>query len=276
MVPSSQNPTTPNASPHSPAPESAPRKGSPRASEFRNAPKMSDPEYRYPVSKNPYWERLKEFEGRIFWDNHTEEHLGHWRQKFPCTQNSPLSPEARRPLHVELGCNGGHVTLEWAARDPQALFIGLDWKHKQIHRGAEKALKRKIDNLLFFRANSERLRFVFGEGEIDHLYLYFPDPWAKKSQLKNRWLTTHRLREVAPLVRTGGTFHIKTDHAGYYEWMCEALNGALDLWTIEENTANLHAAHPDPRSLKIPDVTLFERLFIADGLPVHSIRLKRR
>jgi hypothetical protein len=47
-------------------------------------------------------------------------------------------------------------------------------------------------------------------------------------------------------------------------------------WTVEKLTRDLHAGHADPLSLEIPDVTLFEKLFIRKKIPIHSMWLKRR
>jgi len=41
-------------------------------------------------------------------------------------------------------------------------------------------------------------------------------------------------------------------------------------------TRDLHAGNPDAKKLTTPEVTLFEPLFIKDGLPIHSIRLRPR
>jgi tRNA (guanine-N7-)-methyltransferase len=231
---------------------------------------LNHPEYRYPPSRNPYASRLAlEYGDReAYVDDRTESRRGGWREAFP--------PEARRELHVEIGCNGGHVLLEWAARRPEAAWVGVDWKFKQIHRGAEKARKRGLKNVRFFRAHAERLPFMFGPGEIDHLYLFFPDPWAKLSQQKNRFLTAARLRELAGIVRPGGAFHIRTDHPGYFEWMEAAVAAIPELWEVEYRTADLHAGNPDAGKLQCPDVTLFERIFIREGKPIHALRLRRR
>src|SRR4051812_40759936 len=218
---------------------------------------VQHPDYRYPDSKNPYWLKLKEFAGRVFSDNETEKHRGEWRKLFP-------SPP--RELHVEIGCNAGHVVLEWAARSPENGYIGIDWKFKPIFWGIEKALKRGIPNLLFFRAHAERVPFMFGEGEVDFLYLFFPDPWPRKKQWKNRFVKPETLASIAPVVKKGGIFHIKTDHATYFEWMLEALAQSEKefgkKWEIVEQTRDLHAGNPRAAELKIPEVTLFERLFI--------------
>lgn len=239
---------------------------------------LTHPDYRYSVSRNPYQAKVHQLRGRVFSDNDTEAFRGRWREQFPDAARMADKSAAgeRRSLHVEIGCNAGHVVVEWAARDPRTAFVGLDWKFKPIFRGTEKAMKRRLDNLLFLRAHADRLHFMFGPGEIDFLALYFPDPWPKKAQLKNRWLTAERLRQVAELVRPGGVFHIKTDHLGYFEWMEEAIRQVPELWEPTEHTRDLHASHPAPRSLKIPEVTLFEGLFIKDGIKINSVKLRRR
>jgi tRNA (guanine-N7-)-methyltransferase len=212
---------------------------------------------------------VRELGGRVYPDNETEKHSGVWRSKFP--DSSQAQP--KRALHVELGCNAGHVVVEWASRNPADAYVGIDWKFKAIFRGAEKAVKRKSDNLLFFRVHNERLPYIFAPGEIDRLYLYFPDPWPKKRDWKYRFVNERNLRAIAPLLALDGVFHIKTDHPGYYEWMRQAVDQCKDAWKILEETRDLHAGHPAPKTLKIPDVTLFERLFIQDGIKIHSLKL---
>lgn len=232
------------------------------------------PEYRYPPSRNPYWIKLQEFQGTVFCDNEGEVNQGKWREKFQAytTDTATTRPE----LHVEIGCNGGHVILEWARANPDKRYIGIDWKFKPIHRAAEKAHQLGLKNILFLRGHAERLPYLFAPGEIDTLALYFPDPWPKKAHMKNRFISTPRLKEIAPLIHKTGLFHIKTDHAGYFDWMIEALAGADDLWETRQMTRNLHQDHPAPRMLQLPEVTLFESIFIRRGLPIHSLKITPR
>jgi tRNA (guanine-N7-)-methyltransferase len=232
---------------------------------------VHDAGYRYPPSHNPYWTKIKDFAQLVYSDNDTEAHPGKWREQFP-----DHKPARGRELHVEIGCNAGHVVVEWAQRNPQAAYMGLDWKFKAIHKGAEKVVKRGIKNLVFLRGYAERTNFMFAPGEVDFLYLFFPDPWPKKAQRKNRFVTPEKLRRLAPIVKPGGVFHIKTDHAGYFEWMEAAIAEVGDLWEVMERTNDLHAGHPDPTQLQIPEVTLFERIFVKEGIRINSIKLRRR
>lgn len=237
---------------------------------------VDHPEYRYAPSKNPYWTKLKSFSEIVLADNAPELHKSQWRQKFATALSPSSSPTSINDLklNVEIGCNAGHVILEWAARDPKQAYIGIDWKFKSIHRAAEKALGRNLKNINFLRAHAERLTYMFGPQEIDTLHLFFPDPWPKKSQWKNRFVNEARLKEIAKLMKPDGVFHIKTDHPGYFEWILEAVSKCTDEWETVQMTRDLHAGHPNPRLLKSPEVTLFESLFIKDGIPIQSLVLK--
>lgn len=249
-----------------------------------SARSITSPDFRYAPSKNIYWEKLKnlpaELQGLALTDHDTETHRGSWRSRFLATQKLPLESSLTRLLHVEVGCNAGHVSLEWAKQNPQHFYIGIDYKFKMIHKMAEKTAKAQVQNLLCFRANADRLPQMFAPGEIDYLNMFFPDPWPKKAQIKNRTADREWLTSIAPLLKDRnsghGVFHLKTDHAGYFDFVLENLHALSDLWKIESHTRNLHEHHPDPKSLKIPEVTLFERLFIRDGLPIYSVKASRK
>ena len=234
---------------------------------------IQHPDYRYRESPNPYWKKLEALRGRVFIDNDTETHPGKWRETVPAVEKGGSE---RRPLHVEIGCNYGHVVLEWAARDAGGMFVGIDWKFKGIHRAAEKAMGRGISNVIFFRANVERLRFMFTPGEVDFFYLYFPDPWPKKAHWKNRFVTTDNFRVLHGLLSAGGVLHVKTDHDGYWEWMQKALGAVAGDWEVLECVADLHAGNRDAERLDFPDVTLFEKGFIKEKVPVKSMKLKKK
>jgi len=228
------------------------------------------PEYRYPPSPNPYWEKLRAAQGQVYLDNQTENHRGNWKSVLSNAAGHPLDE-----LHVELGCNGGHVILEWARLNPSHAYLGLDWKFKQIHRAFEKAQKKGLRNIGFLRAHAIRLGQIFGPSEIDHLHLLFPDPWPKKSQWNNRLITPEWLREAASVVHSGGLFEIRTDHSGYFDWMKAALTQVQDIWQTSSESRDFYAGRANLHALEIPEVTLFERLFIKDGIPIHRLLLRR-
>jgi len=210
-------------------------------------------------------------------DHVTESRRGRWRATLG--GSPPLTSEAT-PLTVELGCNGGHVLLEWAARDPSQLFLGLDWKHKQVVFGAEKAQARGLKNIHFLRSHLERLRYVFAPGEVDRFAIYFPDPWEKVAEWKNRFFTPSSLELLARLTRQGtGTLHLKTDHSEYFDWTLASLEELTrrtgELWRIDSISRDLHLGNPEAFKKMPPEVTIFEKVWLKQGIPIHELRLTR-
>lgn len=177
-------------------------------------------------------------------------------------------------LHVELGSNAGHVIREWAKTRPDDGFVGIDWKFKQVYRFIEKIKKSDLKNIMAIRANQEELDQIFSPSEINSLHLYFPDPWPKKSHLKNRVFKSEWLKKIHPLLKGDGYFYVKTDHRGYFDHMLEECNAVKNLWSLSDVTFDLHKENPTPEKLDLPDVTLFEKLFIKKGLPIHALKLK--
>ena len=226
---------------------------------------ISHPDYRYPVSHNIYWQRIKDLPTIAYTDNDTELHRGRWREHFRDTKKFP-----QRELHVELGCNAGHVLTAWAKANPQNAYIGVDWKYKAIHRCAEKDLALELENAIYLRAHIDRIHYMFGPGEINQLNIFFPDPWPKKSRWKNRFVSLDKLALFAPLMAPNGEMFIKTDHDGYFEWMLEAFENC-DKWKIRNKTFDLHAGNPDAGKLTWPDVTLFESVFIKESIPIKAL-----
>ena len=55
-----------------------------------------------------------------------------------------------------------------------------------------------------------------------------------------------------------------------------AIAKTATLWDVSERTTDLHAANPAAAHLTMPDVTLFERLFIADGVKICSVKLRKK
>ncbi|MBU6375419.1 MAG: hypothetical protein KGQ59_05445, partial [Bdellovibrionales bacterium] len=92
---------------------------------------------------------------------------------------------------------------------------------------------------------------------------------------KNRFISENKLKTIHGLLAPGGTFQIKTDHAGYFQWIEEQIKLTSHLWQIIFRSTDLHANNPDAGSLNFPDVTCFEKLFIKDKLPIMRIDLKK-
>ena len=227
----------------------------------------SDPDFTYRSARNPYARTLPSLRPYVYLDGEGESHRGRWRNAF--------GAHPRTPLHVEIGCNGGHWILGKAAQHPEILFLGLDWKFKQIQRAAEKRQELGLINVRFLRASAERLFQIFDPQEVDQLYLLFPDPWPKRAQRKNRYYNDQNLRRMHEVLAPGGRLTVRTDHPQYFAQMLEVTQRVPEPWKLLTHQVDKYAGHPDPQALVIPDVTLFERLFIRQRIAIQELELQR-
>ncbi|MEK6704359.1 MAG: tRNA (guanosine(46)-N7)-methyltransferase TrmB [Bdellovibrionota bacterium] len=245
---------------------------------------LTDTGYRYPISRNTYFPKLLELArqpigfnkaSQVYLDNGAELMRGHWREIFS-DQHTPGPSAHDRELHVEIGCNAGHVIVELAKRNPDKLYIGIECKHKAVYRCAQKAAKSGLRNIAFIRGNAFRIKHIFAEAEVDSLSIFFPDPWPRRSQRMNRLISARWLDQVGELLKPSGMLHIKTDHADYFDWIEKEFKKSYlenRAWVNAERSTDLYANHPSPQSLDIPDVTLFEKLFIAEGKPIFNLNV---
>ncbi len=224
---------------------------------------VQSPDFKYRKSENPYSEKIRSQAPFAYTDDDTEHLRGQWRR----------ANETDR-IVVEIGCNGGHVLNEHAVQNPNAHHIGIDWKFKQISLAADKALRRGLTNVTYLRANAQRLHYIFAESEIDELHVYFPDPWPKRAQRQNRLLSHEWFELIHPLLTQKARIHFKTDHREYFETVLEELT-PFSGFEILSMTKDKHAQNPKAEQMMFPQVTLFERLFIKDGLPIHELWLEK-
>lgn len=156
---------------------------------------------------------------------------GRWRTDFF---------EDPHPLTLEVGCGKGEYTVGLAQRHPGRNFLGLDIKGERIWRGSTAAAALGLRNVGFVRMRAEDLRDQFGPGELQEIWITFPDPRPRDRDIKRRLTSPRFLALYEQLLTVGGLLHLKTDNAGFFEYTLEKLAirpGA----TVERFTRDLYA-----------------------------------
>jgi len=173
-----------------------------------------------------------------------------------------------RPIVLELGCGKGEYTIGQAQRFTEKNFIGVDIKGNRIWRGAKTALDHGLTNVRFLRTQIELIPAYFAPGEVQEIWITFPDPQPNNPKTKKR-LTSHQFMErYRQFLAPGGIMHLKTDNRMLYEFTLEV---------IAEKKMHL-LAHTDDldHSPLLDDVlsirTYYETLFRGKGMPIHYIR----
>ena len=101
---------------------------------------------------------------------------GHWHEFFG----------NNNPIVLELGCGRGEYTVALATRNSAANYIGIDIKGARMWRGAKTATENNIGNAAFLRTRIEFINSFFAPGEVDEIWITFPDPQLKKQRARKR------------------------------------------------------------------------------------------
>ena len=156
---------------------------------------------------------------------------GKWREQFFKNDN---------PIVLELGCGRGEYTVGLGRMYPEKNFIGVDIKGARMWTGATDSLREGMTNVAFLRTNIEIIDRFFAEGEVDEIWITFPDPQMKK--VTKRLTSTAFLRRYASFLKTDGIIHLKTDSNFLYTYT-DALVKVNNL-PVEVNTTDLYGLTP--------------------------------
>jgi tRNA (guanine-N7-)-methyltransferase len=170
------------------------------------------------------------------------------------------------PIVLELGCGKGEYTVGLAERFPDKNFIGIDIKGARIWAGARQVTERNIANAAFLRTSIELIPYFFAPGEVDEIWITFPDPQMKKV---NKRLTGTRFMSLyRKIMKPNGIVHLKTDSPFLYTYtkLMTELNG----FDTIADTADLYAS-PEGAGDILSIRTFYEQQWLDRGLTIKYI-----
>ena len=171
-----------------------------------------------------------------------------------------LKPDASA-LWVEVGCGKGKFTAETAAANPDVLLIAVERCREAMVVAMEKAQNMGLKNVFFIDMDVANIEEIFAFGEMDRLFINFPDPWPRKKNAKRR--LTHRsfLDKYCRTVKEGGEIHYKTDNAPLFAFSVDEFSAC----GLQVNNLT-HDLHKDGI---VGIMTGYEEKFHALGTPIN-------
>jgi len=147
-------------------------------------------------------------------------HKGKWHSFF----------NNKNPIIIELGCGKGEYTIALAEKNPDKNFIGIDIKGARFWRGAKTALEDNLTNVAFVRTQIELVDYIFDKGEVDEIWITFPDPQIKYTRTKHRMTNPDFLNKYKKILKPNGVVHLKTDSEYMHGYTLGLLQGlGLDI-----------------------------------------------
>lgn len=175
---------------------------------------------------------------------------------------------ASHPIVVELGCGKGEYTVQLAKSDPDRNFVGVDIKGARMWSGAKEVEEENIPNAKFLRAEIENICSFFAPGEVEELWITFPDPQMQK--VRKRLTSTRFLNLYRLIMRDGGIINLKTDSPFLYEYTRRLVE--LNGFEVLTNTDDLYGTgNADPvSSIK----TYYEQQWLSRGKKIKLLSFR--
>lgn len=196
---------------------------------------------------NPYMIKLVEYPNHIVYDKDImNSYKGQWNKKAFKNNN---------PVFLEIGSGSGNFANGMALKYPNRNHLALEIRFKRLVLSANKAVKNKINNVIFLRRRGEDITKFIGKEEIHGLYINFPDPWEGNE--KNRILQPDFFKLLDEILAQNGILYFKTDHDKYYNDVLE-FSKYLKNYEVIYYTSDLHNSEKSSDNIR----TEFEDLFI--------------
>jgi tRNA (guanine-N7-)-methyltransferase len=144
-----------------------------------------------------------------------------------------LFPKSQ-PLEVELGCGDASFLVEYARRNPEKNFIGVERLLGRISKLDCKGHRAGLTNLRGVRIESSYfLQYLLAQHSASALHIYFPDPWPKKRHHKNRLISENFSTLACGALASGGKIYLRTDDRDYFVQMTEVFGADKNFKGIE-------------------------------------------
>ena len=172
---------------------------------------------------------------------------------------------------LELACGKGEYTVGLGRAYPDKNFIGVDIKGDRIARGSLAAQAGGLTNVAFLRTDIRYLLEFFADGEVDEIWITFPDPQPRDRQEKHRLTHPGFLELYRQVLKPGGLLHLKTDNTDFFDYSLQMLStvGFVDItYTHDLYLSTLNNLHLGIK-------TTYEAMFFDQGFSIKYLQCKK-
>ncbi|MGC6420260.1 MAG: tRNA (guanosine(46)-N7)-methyltransferase TrmB [Chitinophagales bacterium] len=161
-------------------------------------------------------------------------------------------------LVLELACGKGEYTVGMAQQYPDNGYIGMDIKGARMHQGAGYVDEKKLSNAAFVRSRIELIEHFFKPGEVDGIFIIFPDPFLRNRSTSRRLTSPPFLHRYRKICSPEATIRLKTDSPELYEYTLGVIHeqnliikhqiddiyaGPCSVWGLQEIQTFYEAMH---------------------------------
>lgn len=203
-----------------------------------------------------------EFKDVAFNEERAPLNIGKWRSDV-------LKVDDEMPLDLEIGTGNGVHFQHRAFKHPERCIVGVELKYKPLIQTIRGALRKGAKNAAICRYHAFNVDELFKTGELNNVFIHFPDPWTSPRKPSNRFVNDRVLDILFDRQRPGSELEFKTDSREYFLWSMEHIRKSK--YKILFETLDMHSTEV----VKTNVITQFEKIFMKKGVPINFVRLLR-
>ena len=143
--------------------------------------------------------------------------------------------DADKPVYVDMGCGQGQFLIASAAKHPDRNYIGVEVRRAMCAKVNERIERAGLSNAVCIPGNaSVSLTSLFHEGEVQELYINFPDPWVKPKHRKRRMIKDFVVEDLWTVMAEDGIVFLLTDVEEIYAEFAALLGERFVKYQYEE------------------------------------------
>jgi tRNA (guanine-N7-)-methyltransferase len=173
-----------------------------------------------------------------------------------------------KPITLELACGRGEYTVGLAELFPDRNFVGLDVKASRMWKGAKYALENKLSNVAFLRIQIDFLSDYFETGEVEEIWITFPDPQPQKPREKQRLTSPKFIGKYYTLLGNNKVINLKTDSDFLFKYTLQTLEPIQA--QIKELLFDIDEKDDLQEELKIQ--TYYEKMWRDKGIKIKYLK----
>ncbi len=173
------------------------------------------------------------------------------------------------PVHLEIGCGKGRFATGMAQAHPDINFVAAEREEGALILAAERLHYNPLPNLKLLSVDAAELSDIFGEGEVERIYLNFSDPWPPNKRRKRRLTWRAYLEVYDNILKQKGDICFKTDNQRFFEWTIEEISQFGYL--IQNVSLDLHSSDFEGNIM-----TEYEERFSSEGARIYRLEARRR
>ena len=174
-----------------------------------------------------------------------------------------------QPIKLEIGFGMGDFLIEMATREPHSNFVGIDFSQNGIRKIMARIKNLQLNNIrVVYGDVREKIPLLFENGELDTVYINFPDPWPRKRHFKRRLIKPALVKLIARKLAPAGHVYLATDSEPYALEILEYFNAEPLLQNVNPESGFFADRDHLPK-------TKYEKSFIYAGDKIHYLEYSR-